>query len=368
MRIVQIAPYYPPHLGGMENTARKISEHLAKKGHKVEVFTSYKSKFGKKLQSTKNVKINYLKTWEFGHTPVMLSLFSKLMHLSKNSIVHVHATHAFTPEVVYLVSKLKGFNYVVHLHGEIKPTGKLGFLLSPYQKSIFKRFLKKASKIIVLTEEYKNFFANNYKINKEKIRVVPNGLNESFLQDRIKKSSHKSNLLYVGRLSKEKNVDVLIKAISLLKNKIIFNIVGDGEKRKEMEDLIRSKNLNNVIMKGRKNGKTLLNLYKKSDIFLLASNSEGLPTVVLEAMASGIPVIASNVRGIRELVKNNGILVDPPTPENFAKEINKLIENKRLSKKLSKLGKIKARKFNWNKSISKLESIYKEVLNENKSQ
>ena len=91
MKIVQIISYYPPHLGGMENVAKEISERLAKKGHQVEVFTSdIVCPKNKQLKSIKNLKINYLKSWEFSHTPVIRSLYNELMKIPKDSIMYIH--------------------------------------------------------------------------------------------------------------------------------------------------------------------------------------------------------------------------------------------------------------------------------------
>ena len=90
MKVVQVVSYYPPHLGGMQNIAREISERLAKKVHQVEVFTSDIGCKKGRLNPINNLKINYLKSWEFAHTPIMPSLFFKLLKMSKDSIIHVH--------------------------------------------------------------------------------------------------------------------------------------------------------------------------------------------------------------------------------------------------------------------------------------
>jgi len=366
MKIINISSYFLPHAGGLETVSKEIALGIAKKGHHVEVFTSdIGCPKDKQLKSTKNLKINYLPAWEFAHTAIIPSLFSKLMKTSKDSIIHIHSSSAFVPEIVWLVSKLRGLKYIAHLHGSVEPTGYLGFLLYPYQKIIFKTFLKSASKIIVLSKGYGQFFKKRYKLKIEPI-VVPNGVGRTFFLN--KKEKHKDiHLLYVGRLSKEKNITILIEAISLMKYKDIqLNIVGEGEKRKDIENLIKEKKLKNVILYGRKEGKELLNFYKKADIFLLASESEGFPLVLLEAMATKTPIIASDVKGNHEVVKNVGILVNPPTPKDFAEAIEKLIKNSKLRKKLARNGLKEVKKYSWDKIIKKIEEVYCGVLTENK--
>jgi glycosyltransferase involved in cell wall biosynthesis len=101
----------------MEHIAKEISESLAKRGHQVKVFTS---------------------DWEFAHTPIIPSLFFKLLKILKDSIMHIHIAQAFIPEVVYLISKIKKIPYIAHIHGDTKPSGKFGFLLSLYKREMDK--------------------------------------------------------------------------------------------------------------------------------------------------------------------------------------------------------------------------------------
>ncbi|MHB1377557.1 MAG: glycosyltransferase family 4 protein [Candidatus Humimicrobiaceae bacterium] len=365
MKIIQITPYYPPHTGGIENVVKEISESLAKRGHQVEVFTSDIGSKKDKLISTKNLKIYYLKSFIFANTPIIPSLFFKLMRIHKDSILHLHAAPAFIPEVVYLISKIKKIPYIVHIHLEAEPSGKLGFLLPFYKKIILKRVLKSASRIIVLGKEYRTLINNKYNIL-ENIMIIPNGVGEEFFINKENTSSKHTNLLFVGRLSAQKNIPKLIDSIYLIKSKVVLHIVGDGEKKIEIEKLISDKKLKNVILHGKKTGKNLINFYKNADIFILTSNVEAMPLVLLEAMASGTPIVASDVLGSRELVGKSGILVSPPTPDNFARAIDNLIEDKILMDILSKRGREKAKNYDWNKIVEKFVDVYGKVLNENK--
>lgn len=139
MKIVQIVSYYPSHLGGVENAVKGISENLAKRGHQVKVFTSdIGCPKNKQLKSIKILKVNYLKSWEFSHTLIIRSLYNELVKIPKDSIMHVHASQAFIPEIVCLVSKIKKIPYVAHLHGDAKPSGKFGFLLSLHKREMDK--------------------------------------------------------------------------------------------------------------------------------------------------------------------------------------------------------------------------------------
>jgi len=361
MKIAQVVSYYPPHLGGMENVAREISERLAIKGNQVEVFTSDIGCNKGKLRSTKNLKIHYLKSWEFAHTAIMPSLFFKLLKISKDSIIHVHIAQPLVPEVVYLVSKIKKIPYIAHVHGEPRPSGKFGFLFPLYKKLFKEKILLKAEKVICLSEDYKQFINKKYGINESKIIVIPNGVSERFFVNKENVSSKHTNLLFVGRLDFQKNLPKLINVVSLIKSKVVLHIIGDGEKKKEIEKLIYDKKLKNVILYGKKTGKDIVNFYKNADIFILTSVHEGLPLVLLEAMASCTPIVAPDIIGIRGFVKKAGILVNPPTPENFARVIDDLIEDKKLINILAQRGRKKANNYDWNKIVKKFEDVYENV-------
>lgn len=365
MKIIHVISYFPPHLGGMEACAKEIAERLARKGHQIEVYTSDIGCKNERLKSAKDFKIRYLKSFEFAHTPIIPNLFFKLLKIPKYSIIHLHLVQSFVPEIVWLVSKIRKVPYIAHVHLDVGPSGKLGSLLPLYKRLFLKRVLSRASKVVCLTEEYEKFINKKYGIIKNKIITIPNGVSEKFLISKKDINSNNINLLFVGRLSIQKNVPRLINAISLLKGKATLHIVGSGEKENEIKKLISDKKLNNVILHGKKVGRDLVNFYKSADIFILPSDREGLPLVLLEAMASGTPIIASSVMGIREFVGDAGILVNPPTPKKFAMAIDELIENKEKRNTLSIRGREKVKQYDWNKIVKKFETVYREVLNEN---
>ena len=355
MKIIQISSYYPPHLGGQENVAKEISERLAKKGHQVEVFTSdIGCSKDKQLKSTKNLKIHYLKSKEFAHTPIIPSLYKELMKIPKDSIMHVHIAQAFVPEIVYSIWKKRKIPYVAHIHIDVEPSSWIGkIILKPYKRILLKKFLKNAIKIIVLTEDYKELINKKYRIDKSKIIVVPVGIKNELI-----------HLLFVGRVSAQKDLKLLIKSIAICKSKLILDIVGDGDLLKETKELAEQNNINNIVFHGRLTGKNLVKTYQNSDIFISTTKQESFGITYLEAMASGLPIITSNVLGVRNVVKNgyNGLLVEP-TPQKIADAIEKLIANPKLRKKLAQNGLKEVKKYSWKEIIKQFERVYHGIHN-----
>jgi glycosyltransferase involved in cell wall biosynthesis len=372
MNIVQITSFYPPHLGGMENVVKEISENLAGRGHKVTVFSSDAGCKKSKSISIKNLEVHYLKSFEIAHTPIIPSLFFELLKIPRNSIIHLHIAQSFTPEIVSLVFKIRKIPYIAHIHIDVGPSGKLGFLLPLYKKVLLKKVLRNASKIVVPSRDYIDLVSKKYEISKNKICKVPNGVDLNNFKNRAGKLHDPLRLLFVGRLSKQKNIPLLIKSFKKIIEKnisnTVLNIVGDGEEKSNIVNMIKAEKLEKkVILHGELRGKELFSIYSNSDIFILTSDYESFGMVLIEAMASGLPIIANDIPALRNVVENNktGLLVKPE-PEDFAKAFEKLVSNPQLREKLIKNGLEEVNKYNWDKIVKKIEDVYREVADENK--
>ena len=361
--IVQISPYYPPHLGGLELVAKNISETLAEQNNNVLVLSS-NNNLKTFVEKNKNITVKRLASFNFAHTPISPTLLWHLLRLPKKSIIHFHLAQAYWLELMFVVAKLKRIPYIIHFHGDVVPSGIFGKLFILYKKYIQSFILRGAEKIIVLSEEQITFISEVNKVPISKIIFVPNGVDEIFSTITKLRTKHSNSLkiLFVGRISVQKRVDRLIEAMNILKIPAQLTIVGEGEEREKMENLTKTLNLKNVTFVGRKTKEELLKYYSDSDMFVLSSVFEGMPLVVLEAMATGLPIMGSNVQGIRELINNVGVLVDNPSPEKFAQEIEKIAENPIKLEELSRKSIEKSKEYSWGKTVDMIKNIYLEIL------
>ncbi len=144
------------------------------------------------------------------------------------------------------------------------------------------------------------------------------------------KLGDKVTLLVVGRLSAERGIETLLKALYLLKNtsnRFICKIVGDGPQRRYLEQKARNLSLDNVVFTGYiPYGPEMIRQYREADLFVLPSHTEGFPKVILEAMANAVPIVSTTVGGIPYVLKSghDAILVPPQDPNALAKGINQL--------------------------------------------
>lgn len=178
----------------------------------------------------------------------------------------------------------------------------------------------------------------------------------------------KTRVLFVGRLNKVKGIKYLIKAFSKLEKKyedIRLIIVGDGKLKKQLIKITEKKSIEDkVIFTGTIKHDDLPFIYSKADIFVLPSISEGLSNVIMEAMACGLPVIATNVGGNPELVrdKKGGFLVTPKNSKEISRAIEKLIEKPQLRKSMGKFNREYVKKYDQNNILKNKLEMFEKIV------
>ena len=361
--IIHVASHYPPYVGGLEQVAKEVVEELALRGNNVLVLTSRANKDAAPIERKNNVKVKELWSFEFAHTAIAPTLPFHLLTLPKKSIIHLHLAQAYFPELVFLFAKLRKIPYVVHFHLDVGPSGILGPLFLVYKKLVWRPLLNGAKKVIVFSEAQSRLVESKYHVRKDSIAIIPNGVGSKFFSVKPTPLSPKDQfqILYVGRLSVQKRVERLIEAMSLLDIPARLVIVGDGEERTMLQKLTKKLGLTSVSFEGKKSSEELIAYYRNADVFVLSSDIEGMPLVVLEAMAAGLPIIGSNVLGIRELVRETGVLVDEPYANGFARALAMLWTNPKEREKLSLKSVKKAEQYTWKKLVAQLEDIYRGV-------
>ncbi|ADT85070.1 glycosyltransferase family 4 protein [Thermococcus barophilus] len=395
MKILQICDHFKPAIDGVANYVYNLSNYLSKR-HQITVLTSDVIEFQGIFRARKinidhekynpNVEITRIPAkppyFPYARGYYMLSYIAGVLKEMVGNVDVVH-THSYmlvhTDFVTFLVKVLSKHKkpLILTVHGYGRRSNRWLNLLSEfYNKSIGKWVLSKIDKIIVLDPRAKRYFIK-IGVSPEKIVVIPNGIDyeslQSFKENVEKYKTHKGNvktILYVGRLQKEKGVKELILAFNELLKKEKFNlnllIVGDGPQRQELENLVRKLGIEDKVMfTGYLTGKPLLQAYYSADVFILPSKFEGVPTAILEAMATGLPIIATKVGGIPWIVKEerNGYLVDTSqVPSNLINTIIILISNQKQILKISTINKKDSQKYDWKNIAKNVEKTYIKVM------
>lgn len=214
---------------------------------------------------------------------------------------------------------------------------------------------------IALTNFSKNKFIQAG-ISQDKIYIKPNFLPNPPEPD----YSNNDYAIFIGRLSKEKGIEILIEAFKKLPKFLKLFIIGDGPLRTKIEDLLKSEKIYNINLIGSLNHSQCIQFLKKSSCLILPSICfETFSMVICEAFACGKPVIASNIGAMAELVENGktGLLFEPKNPEELAMKVKWMIENKDACVEMGKNArKVFEEKYTEEKNINMLLDIYRNNL------
>ncbi len=342
-----------------------LATQLASTGHQVQVIASASG--GGPLGSTieNGARVQRLWGFVFGHAPIMPEFPTMLLHKTRpKSVVHLHIGQAFTPEMVWLISKLRGFKYIAQLHIDFEPSGPAGILLPLYKRFVLRPVLRSASAVIVLNQKTLRTVRDNYGYT-GKVLIMNNGIDEAYFA--IKRPSPKAappkvlRLLFAGRLSKQKNIEVLVEAIKATKRRVHLDIIGDGNERETVKKAIKTYGLKNIALRGRLSREEVMNFYETCDALIMPSLYEAQPLVLLEAMAAGVPIIGTNVIGVEDHIKDIGIIVEP-TARGLVDGIEQYYSRyAELPEKVER-GRKKAEELRWSHTLKKYEALYEEVL------
>jgi glycosyltransferase involved in cell wall biosynthesis len=358
MKIVIIIGHFPPkHPYGTEIATYFMAEHLAHRGHVVHVITSldeglpeesFEKGFYIHRIPRSNIRIfTTLCFWR--------SIFTTIRKIQPD-IVHAQSLMSGIPAMIS--KKILKIPYIVWGRGSDV------YIPKGYIKLTSKTVIKNAETAIALNKDMKRAMQDIY--NRD-IVIVPNGINLSDYPDDpcLKDSAtHRNGILYVGRLSPVKGVEYLIRSMKHVHDEIpdaILILIGSGKEREQLTTLSIQLGIQNYVqfigLVSRDKVRTFM---QQADIFVLPSLSEGIPNVILEAMACGLPIIASRVGGIPDLITNgkNGYLVEAKDTSDLADKIILLLSDETLRKKISDNNRLHIKKYSWENVISELEKIY----------
>jgi len=203
---------------------------------------------------------------------------------------------------------------------------------------------KNADHIMLTTDEIYKFVKSTFSVSSTRITVQPNWIDTGLFKPNNRVKKHKSRVLFVGRISEEKNIPLLLNALH--STNIGLDIVGDGNLKQEIAQLAAELNVD-VNFLGKISNDIMPDIYNQYRIYILCSNYEGNPKSLLEAMSCGCAVIGTNVTGIREVIihNKNGLLVDRSKDE-LRRSIIMLFADELLVNVLSNSAKQDIIKFN----------------------
>jgi glycosyltransferase involved in cell wall biosynthesis len=186
------------------------------------------------------------------------------------------------------------------------------------------------------------------------IEVIPNGVDLERFHPADPASTARRGplkLLTVGRLSATKRVNLLIETVEHLHAEgaeVKLDIVGGGALETELRQFLARRDFRDVVtLAGRHGAKEMPEIYRRHDIFVSASSQEGMSNAMLEAMASGLPIVTTRCEGLDELIDDNGLIVEEAAPDALARAIKSLIDDPAKRQAMSVAARRRAEEFSW---------------------
>ncbi|MEM4489005.1 MAG: glycosyltransferase family 4 protein [Desulfurococcaceae archaeon] len=387
MRVCLVtSTFLPSFTGGREIHVYGLAKALIKQGIDVVIVTgdNVTNVLQHQIEGITIFRVPYIReislkgaNEEIPYRVISPQLF-KIFDLVKPDIVHAHDIKHFTSDAAAIWSAISSTPFVLTVHGIYYKQSKLTkslYLIHDLTLNLIT--LNVARKIIVVSRSLVKFPLTLFR---HKIIYIPNAILSDYLSNeevynvnfrRIYGIPDDALLVItIGRLTYQKGIDLLIKAWKKIWKvaqapKAVLVVIGPVVSQEYYKQLLKlAEGADNVIFTGKVSTTLLKSALRDADVFVLASRDEGFPTVLLEAMYYGKPIIATSVGAIPDIAHNmvNSILIKPNNIEDLAKALSVILSDDRLRRKLSINARLTGTFFCWDNLIKHIIRIYEEVL------
>jgi glycosyltransferase involved in cell wall biosynthesis len=353
--------------GGVFTATMQWAKGLVRRGCNVNIFFLTQSKEAKRLVPSEHIRFHYFTTSNF--LPNLRTIFKFLFH-DRPDVIHTNFASlgllAIFEKYVFKIPFIFMSHGIPESWLQLSLSDKVAYTIEYYLLSLV---ASQSSAVVAVSKYVKEMLKRRYNVDSE---VIYHGIDTNTFKpenktQRRRELGYKETdfiVLFVGKLHPYKDPLTLIKAISVAVKKnadLHLVMIGDGELYTEVEKEISKLNPSNYVRLFRRVDDQMLEmLYDAADVFVLPSVNEDFGMVLLEAMASGLPVIASNSGACPEVVGNAGILFNQGNYTELAEKIVRLSHEKELSRKLSEAGLKRVREtFSWEDKIDQYLKLYK---------
>jgi phosphatidyl-myo-inositol alpha-mannosyltransferase len=374
MKICMVSDVYYPYVGGIPEHIFHLSKELRNRGHEVKILTS---NFGGTTVETlkscpdeehiirmgKSLLIRSNKS--FARLPIGWRLMNQVKQLfarEKFDVIHVHGSLAPTLPVI-AIRQSKAVNVITFHSDHAKSKGYLIFRswLMPY-------FRKLDGVIAVSTaarDSSNRFFPGKYE-------VIPNAIDVDLFSPKVEPlpqfADNRPKILFLGRFEPRKGLKYLLKALPYIKNEIpevLLIVVGAGLLGYAYKEYVAKEVEANIHFAGLIPNEERPRYYATCDVYCAPSiGFESFGIVLLEAMATGKPIVASDISGYRTILDHGkqGFLAEPRDHEGIARAIVQILRNPQLAKKMGEAGRKKALQYSWQSITQQVEAYYEKLL------
>jgi glycosyltransferase involved in cell wall biosynthesis len=379
MHIIQMAPYFPPYLGGQERFVFNLSRQLVRKGHAVTVLTSRYP--GNVPARSEEEGIQVFRSRDLMRplrNPISPGLLFPPQYFRQADVIHAHNEHSFASVAAVILGRRFGKPVLLTVHGRLVLGSRLGdFVVGCYEKTVSRMIFGAAAGITVATSTEKEWLCRKFQLPEARITVIPVGVDLSYW-DTLRTASPtdyawqpeargKRVILVATQLIQRKGIDYLIRAmqkIATAEPDSILLIAGSGSEEASLRRLSHALNLDDRIrFLGRIFDAELSAVYRAADVFVLPSLSEGLATCVMEAWAHEKPVVATRIDGAKDSFPDVADLVAPADSDALAEGVlGVLRDGKRAAEKAKAGRRLMEEEYTWPVVAARMVSAYEAVI------
>jgi len=373
LRVALVTEWFPPDVGGVASHVRDLALRLSERGHEVCVVTRRRE--GRGEWPFELVELEYSCFLKALCRPPGNGPLSSLLRELDPDVVHVHHAFAPIPLAFALVSSARGYptvltNHSAYLYDYEILLKALGYVAAPVRRA-----LSGVDRIIAVSGTAAKFiesFAPSVPVV-----VIPCGVDTRRFSPegprRLRSAlGGDAIVLYVGRLVYRKGVHYLVDSMEEVRREcgdVKLVVAGDGPMAGHLRERVRELGLSGaVVFLGRVSEEELPDVYRSADLLVMPSlYGESLGIVALEGMASQLPVVASPVGGLREVVADGvtGLLLRGLSPSAIASAVARLLSRPDLMDRMGREGRrVAEERYSWEVVLPKVERVYEEVVSE----
>ena len=377
MKVLEVTQRFPPAVGGVEQHVHHVASRLAQAGVEVEVLTTdlLRDTPFTRIRSPlprDSFPVTRVRAWRMVDAPHGLGIVAPSMVpallASGADIIHAHSYGQFPTFAGSLASALDHSILIVTPHSD---AGRPSWTKSVFDRVVPRLTLKAATRVIAVSE-HEAASLINLGVPRDRIRVIPNGVDlGEFAEVGTRKDRDGLVGLFVGRLDPDqKGLDVLVRAMSKLPQNypLRLRLVGEDWGGAELLRHLAQRLgvADRVTMVGKVPRPEVVREFAEADFLVLPSRFEPFGIVLLEAMAAGLPVVASRVGGIPEIVSEGetGLLVEPDNPDALAEALRLLCQNESLRFSMGRSARERVKRYAWDSVVPRILSVFAEALQE----
>jgi phosphatidylinositol alpha-mannosyltransferase len=366
VKIGLVSPYVYPLPGGVTQHVRYLYENLRLRGHDVRILTSSHGlqrasdgdviRLGKGFSMPTNGSVGTITL-----SPRFISQVRRVLEQERFDVLHFH--EPFVPFLsLILLRESQSVNVATfHAYGGWSPAYQVGSrVLGGYAERLHGRIAVSAAARHFIDR----FFPGDYK-------VIPNGVDVDRFRRAVPVARWQDgtrNILFVGRFEPRKGILDLLKAYRILRKtgcNCRLLLVGGGPQEREARRYIATRRLRGVEFLGRISDDEKAQLFRTADVYVSpATGRESFGIVLLEAMAAGAPIVASDIHGYKGVVRRDqeALLVQPRAPKQIAASVARLLNDPAFAAQMSEAGRRRAEEFSWTRVTAKVDDYYGFVI------